>query len=45
MSHKPDIEALILGALAEQPLHGYRIAVGSKYALSQGSRFASNPGL
>jgi len=35
MSHKPDIEALVLGALADGPLHGYRISQAIK-ARSEG---------
>ena len=30
MAYKPEIEALVLGALREGPLHGYRIALAIK---------------
>lgn len=36
MGHKPDIEALVLGALRGGPLHGYRIAQTIK-AQSEGT--------
>ena len=35
MAYKPEIEALVLGALREGPLHGYRIAAAIK-AKSEG---------